>query len=206
VSLALHTILLSLPIAAPLPPSTAMPSKASRVQVRLEQVRDARHDMHAAAPPAAPAHTPAEPAGKAPASEAPAQGGVGLPAHYFKSSEVDQRAEPVKLGILLYPDSAYLRRIPGVVALRVFLNETGGIDAIDVIESHPPGIFEQAAIDAVLNTRFAPARLLGHAVRNVKTVEIRFDPYQDRPLHGTQPAAPDYGSSPLGKAKVTPSE
>lgn len=108
------------------------------------------------------------------------QVGIPGPTHYFKSAEVDKRAEPLEVAPLVYPEGAFLRRIEGRVLLRVFVNELGGIDAIDVVEAEPAGLFEQAAVDAVLNTRFAPAELFGRPVKNVKTLEIRFDPTSDR--------------------------
>lgn len=121
--------------------------------------------------------------------EAPAQPGVAIAPRYYRNSEIDQRADPVELAPLIYPADAFMRRLPGVVSLRVFLNEHGDIDSVDVIDARPPGIFEKAAVDAVLNTRFAPARLFGRPVKNVKTLEVRFDPFRDQ--------AP--GAAPAGK-------
>lgn len=103
-----------------------------------------------------------------------------VPDRYFSSAEVDQKAEPIAVAPLIYPEEAYLRRIHGRVTLRVFLDETGAIDGIDVLAADPAGIFEQAAIDAVLATRFSPALLFARPVKNVKTVEIKFDPLNDR--------------------------
>lgn len=113
--------------------------------------------------------------------ESSPQPGIPGPMHYFKSSEVDRRAEPVDVAPLIYPEAAYLRHIPGSVTLRVYINELGGVDAVDVVEAEPAGIFEPAAIDAVLKTRFLPAALFGRPVKNVKTLVIRFDPDFDRP-------------------------
>lgn len=103
-----------------------------------------------------------------------------IPDHYFSSAEVDQKAEPIEVAPLIYPEDAYLRRIPGKVTLRLYLNETGAIDGVDILAADPPGMFDQAAVDAVLATRFRPALLLARPVKNVKTIEIRFDPLRDR--------------------------
>lgn len=135
-----------------------------------------------AAPPAPDALVAADMiANRPPASEGASapEDGLGIAPRYFKSSEVDKRAEPIEVSPLLYPEAAYRRRIAGKVVVRIYVNEAGKIDAIDVLEATPPGVFEQAAVDALLNTRFTPAELLGRPVRNVKTIEIGFDPGRD---------------------------
>lgn len=99
---------------------------------------------------------------------------------YFNASELDQRAEAIEISDLIYPEDAYLRRIAGSVTLRLFINEIGEIDGVDVVSAEPAEIFNQAAIDAILATRFKPARLLSQAVKSIKTVEINFDPHVDR--------------------------
>lgn len=111
----------------------------------------------------------------------PPQPGVPLPARYFESSEVDVRAQPIQMEPLIYPENAYLRRIPGEVKFRVFINESGIIDTADILAADPPDIFERAALDALLKTRFKPAEILGRPVKSVKTVVVRFDPFVDRP-------------------------
>ena len=102
-----------------------------------------------------------------------------VPDRYFASSEVDRKAEPIEIAPLVYPEDAYLRRLNGKVTLRLFINEAGSIDSIDILAADPPGLFDQAAIDAVLATRFRPALLLTRPVKSVKTIEIRFDPLFD---------------------------
>lgn len=116
--------------------------------------------------------------------------GIGVASRYFKSSEVDRRAEPIDISPLLYPETAYRRRLPGKVVVRIYVSETGNIDTIDVLEAVPPGVFEQAAVDALLATRFRPAELLGRPVKNVKTIEIGFDPGKDGEPPTPLPPAP----------------
>lgn len=98
---------------------------------------------------------------------------------YYLSREVDIRAEPLKMQALVYPEQAFQLRQYGVVKLRVFINEDGGIDAVDVIESSPPGVFESAALNAMLSSKFVPAEKDGRKVKNQKLIEIKFDPYEN---------------------------
>lgn len=100
---------------------------------------------------------------------------------YFDSSEVDLKAEPIELAPLVYPEAAYIRRLPGIVKMRVYISASGTIDAVDVVSADPPDLFERAALDALLKTRFKPAELFGHPVASVKTVSVNFDPHSDRP-------------------------
>lgn len=99
---------------------------------------------------------------------------------YYLAAEVSEKAEPIEIPPLIYPEDAYLRRIEGIVVLRVFINASGGIDSVDILSAQPPDVFERSALDAVLSTQFHPARLFGRPVNSQKTLEIRFDPFADR--------------------------
>jgi protein TonB len=120
----------------------------------------------------------------------PAHAGAPLPSRYFKSSEVDRRAEPIAIAPFMYPDAAFRSGLSGRVVLRLYVNETGTIDAIDIVEAEPVCVFEQAAVDAVLNTRFMPAELFGRPVKNVKTIELRLNPRTDEPPAAPTPPTP----------------
>lgn len=109
------------------------------------------------------------------------KGGVVSSGHYFDSAEVDVKAAPIELAPLVYPEVAFIRRLSGVVTVRVYINASGGIDAVDVVSAEPPDMFETAALDALLKTRFKPAQLFGHPVASIKLVSINFDPAQDQP-------------------------
>lgn len=96
--------------------------------------------------------------------------------HYFLPDEVDVRATPVKLEPLIYPEEAFLRKIGGRVRMRVFINESGEIDSVDVVAADPPNVFEDAALTAILATHFAPAIKEGKRVKSQKLIEVNFDP------------------------------
>lgn len=184
------------------PASGAPPAAELRLVARLAAAPDA---VTAAEIPHenAPGNVLAPPPRHPPSSEPPPRDlppstgdGGGSAARYFKSSEVDRRAEPIAMPELLYPDAAFRQGIAGRVVLRIYVNETGGIDAIDVVESEPAGVFEQAAVNAVLETRFTPAELFGRPVKNVKTIEIRLDPGAEVP----PAAAPSSARPPVPAA------
>lgn len=97
---------------------------------------------------------------------------------YLLPGEVDVRAQPVRMPVLVYPEKAQRMRIGGLVRLRVYIGKSGKIDAVDVVAADPPGVFEEAALQALLSTSFTPARKNGRAVDSQKLIEINFDPYE----------------------------
>jgi protein TonB len=146
----------------------------------------------AEAPPDAAAPTPsAEPKPvyePTPSSPAPEQSAVAtvpgslfqldLPLDkYYTARELDVRAEQVNEVDLVYPKAAYEKRTKGKVVLRLYINEHGGIDNVNVLESKPPGIFEEAALTATLALQFKPAIKSRRNVKSIKTIEIVFNPY-----------------------------
>lgn len=97
---------------------------------------------------------------------------------YLLSSEVDVRAMPVNMPVLVYPEKAQQMRIDGLVKLKVFISASGRIDSVDIVETRPPGVFEEAALEALFATSFTPARKNGRDVKSQKLIEIKFDPYE----------------------------
>jgi len=116
-----------------------------------------------------------------PAQSDPAPLARASPKRYLGSSEVDERAVPLEMAPLLYPKTAYINRIRGMVRVRVYISAAGRVDKAEVVEAAPKGHFEEAAIDAVQRTTFTAARKAGRAVPSQKLVEVEFDPYGPTP-------------------------
>lgn len=96
---------------------------------------------------------------------------------YYTSSELDVRAEPLNEVDLIYPQRAYQSRTRGKVAVRILINERGGIDDVTVLRAEPRGVFEEAALAATRALQYSPAMRHGRSVKSQKTVEVAFDPY-----------------------------
>ena len=171
-SLALHIMLLSaLRVGGGNAAPWGSPKKPFLVYLRTDaasplKTPDAKPDRQGAGAPAASS------------SDRAFLPGIQTEDHYFLSSEVDTRAQPIRMPVLVYPEGAQQMRIRGHIRMRVYINESGKIDAVDIIESDPPGIFEKAALRAMLATKYIPARRNGRAVKNQKLIEIKFDPYE----------------------------
>lgn len=161
------------------PPIPELPLSTSPV-IEGGEARPTPIPQRSAAP--AEAHAPSSqqpgPAEVAP-SAAPQE------SHYYLSSEVDVKARPIYLEPLVYPERAYYAKIVGRVKLRVHIAADGNIDAVDVLEAEPRGMFEDAALKALLNSRFLPAMKDGLNVPSEKLLEITLDPYEN-----TSKAAP----------------
>jgi protein TonB len=71
-----------------------------------------------------------------------------------------------------YPALARESHLEGVVILDVIIDETGVVRSTRVLKSVP--FLDQAAVDAVQQWRFTPARLNGMAIPIVMTVTVAF--------------------------------
>jgi periplasmic protein TonB len=65
----------------------------------------------------------------------------------------------------VYPLRAKHRRVQGWVRIRFVVNEKGGVDKVSVVESKPPGVFDQNVIRCVSGWRFKPGTVEGMPVR-----------------------------------------
>ena len=96
--------------------------------------------------------------------------------YYYSSREVDEPAKAVGDALLVYPPEALKLRVSGEVKLRLFIDEFGMLVRSEVVSANPPGIFEEAALQALTGMRFSPARKGEHTVRSQRSVQITFDP------------------------------
>ena len=62
----------------------------------------------------------------------------------------------------------------GSVVLRLFINERGGVDKVEVLSATPPGLFDTSAIEASLRVRFSPGYFSGIAVKSQVTYEMTY--------------------------------
>lgn len=105
------------------------------------------------------------------------------PAHYFLRNEVDVPAEPTSKPKLLFPERAFMSNLSGKVRVRLFINESGTVDALDIIETtprHQP--FTDSATAALKETFFIPAMIAGRKVKSQRVVEVLFNAEEDSPL------------------------
>ena len=73
-----------------------------------------------------------------------------------------------------YPREAIRRGWSGTVRLRLSIDASGAVTAVELLSSSRHGLLDRAAIRAARTWRFAPARLDGAAVASVKDLPVEF--------------------------------
>jgi len=89
--------------------------------------------------------------------------------------EVDRQPRLVKRLPPLYPFEAKRKKIQGKVIIKVIVNKEGKATEPVVLESHPKGVFEAAALRAVKRWRFRPATKGGNPVDVYVVLPILFE-------------------------------
>ena len=96
------------------------------------------------------------------------------PGTAYSEAEVDRTPQAIKRVPPLYPYTARLRGVEGHVDVRFTVTPDGKPTAVEVTNAVPPDMFEQAALRAVRQWRFAPGMHEGKAVGTRLQVRIRF--------------------------------
>ena len=73
-----------------------------------------------------------------------------------------------------YPEAAERAGIEGYVVVAFTVSRSGGVENLRIVESTPPGVFDEAALRAGARLRFEPRLVSGEPVA-VDDVEYRFD-------------------------------
>lgn len=100
----------------------------------------------------------------------------GLPKHgpprtRFNSDEVDKMPQAIATTQPMYPYRAKRLGVEGAVKIRFLVNRSGRTDLFKVLDSKPPGEFDQAVEKTVKNWKFKPAIKDGHPVETwVETI------------------------------------
>jgi protein TonB len=88
---------------------------------------------------------------------------------------VDSPPRPTYQAPLDYPKTARSKGVEGYVVLSLLISATGEIEKVQVLESSPSGVFEDAALQGVRNWRFEPAQYQGRNVKVWARQRVRFD-------------------------------
>lgn len=74
----------------------------------------------------------------------------------------------------IYPKDAAMRGAFGSVTMRMLVNEAGDVEAVDVLNAYPKGIFEKAAVRALKEWKYQPgnAKFIGRVVLEFNMGEI----------------------------------
>jgi periplasmic protein TonB len=75
----------------------------------------------------------------------------------FDLTQVDRRPRVLRPVTPVYPTDALRNGIEGRVILRFIVDENGQVQNPEVLKAEPAGVFEEAALAAIVKYRFAPA-------------------------------------------------
>ena len=88
---------------------------------------------------------------------------------------VDTPPSPRQRTAPSYPAAARRDGVTGEVVLHLLIDASGAPERITVLEAQPPGVFDDAAVDAVNSWRFEPARYQGRPVRAWARQRVKFE-------------------------------
>lgn len=86
----------------------------------------------------------------------------------------DSAATPIYRSLPRYPIEAARQKVKGWVKLKFSINRDGGVENIEVLDSLPPVIFDQAAIDALNRWKYKAKLEKGKTVRQ-ENLSVRID-------------------------------
>lgn len=159
-----------LPVAPPVPQPDALPTPPP-VQPEPPAVVARPADRAPASPSPEPAAMP--PAEPARAPLATITSSVDLT--YYSARDVDVHPRALREIVPEYPYVADRQRLSGKVRLKLKLEADGRVSDVEVVSASPPGLFEESALQAFRDVRFAPAQRNGHPVRALVLIEVVYD-------------------------------
>jgi len=132
---------------------------------------------HTAMPqPAAPAPAVPQPAAAPPAAAAPAAAITSsVDLTYYSARDVDVQPRALREIVPEYPSDADRQRLSGKVRLQLKLEADGRVSDVEIVQADPPELFNESAIWAFRDARFAPAQRNGRPVRAQVLIEVVYD-------------------------------
>ncbi|MDR3393214.1 MAG: TonB family protein [Sulfuriferula sp.] len=94
---------------------------------------------------------------------------------YYTAKEVDVHPRALRAIVPVYPQAAADKNIEGWVLLEIRLDDTGKVEDVKVGDASPPGVFDQAAVDAFLKAGFIPAQKAGRPVKSLVEIKVWFN-------------------------------
>lgn len=94
---------------------------------------------------------------------------------YYRANQLDVQPWVNSEANPQYPKEADENGISGSAIVEINVDENGQVQELRIINSTPPGVFDQSVIDAFQKAVVQPACKNGFAVRSVMRIEVRFE-------------------------------
>lgn len=89
-----------------------------------------------------------------------------------------------------YPDKGAEQGVEGNVVLLLLIDEAGAVKEATVVAANPEGIFEESALSAFREARFAPAQKNGRAVKSRVLIRVSYELNERKKPAVVQPPLP----------------
>jgi len=170
----------------PLPATPAVDTPDPVPMLAPSETDEALPVAESVAPPATPSEPPAVAAPAAPSAPAAAPPSVPEPVPaatmtsavdltYYSARDLDVHPRALREIVPEYPAEADRQRLSGTVRLQLKLEADGRVSDVEVVSASPPGRFEDSAVRAFRDARFAPALKNGRPVRALVLIEVEYD-------------------------------
>lgn len=130
--------------------------------------------MPATPPPPGPPPAPAPQAGGTNSSGLPSLP-VAIDTNWYLARQVDMQPKAIGRIVPIYPDLARRRNQEGSLKLMLKIDDLGRVQSAEVVEASPPGVFDEAALEAFRHARFRPAMKDGRPVRYQAYIRVDFE-------------------------------
>jgi protein TonB len=100
---------------------------------------------------------------------------VMVDTRWYTAREVDIHPRPTRPIQPQYAEAARSRGQHGSVVLQLKIDEFGVVREIEVLESSPPGVFDQSSVEAFRAADFHPAQRGGRAVRALVRIRVTYE-------------------------------
>ncbi len=93
---------------------------------------------------------------------------------YFTPEQVEHKPRVLKPVTPIYPYQATVNGIEGRVVLRFIVDENGKVENPVVVKSEPEGVFDEAALAAIVKYKFIPAKIGKKSVKCIAVMPVGF--------------------------------
>ncbi len=95
--------------------------------------------------------------------------------NYVDGKKVDQRPKVLYRPDLEFPEGALRDNVSGYVVFGMFIDQDGGLQKVDILESSPKGVFDKSALENIKRWKFKPAMHKGVKVATWQEQRIVFN-------------------------------
>lgn len=95
-------------------------------------------------------------------------------AQEYNAADVDTKPKLIRMGRLAYPPLAKRTGVEGKVLVHVLISAKGKAEKMEVVESEPEGVFDEAALNSLKYSQFRPGIKGGETVATWANVPVTF--------------------------------